>query len=188
MNFSMQYVQQQHQWKLGLWNISGSHGKKHCENDLRPDRKYFILIGLSHLLPRYVSRVYCSRVFSAIALGLPCAPRRYGYDSVVCVCNATYCDSAAELPEDLLQQGYYVHYVSSRDGDRLNVTTKPLAPSGNSFPHRESSTICWTLITPVFWGSIISPDTTITFSSLNGVSITKWSTSFFYFCCRQPSN
>ncbi|KDR16212.1 Glucosylceramidase, partial [Zootermopsis nevadensis] len=65
----------------------------------------------------------------------PCAPRRYGYDSVVCVCNATYCDSAAELPEDLLQQGYYVHYVSSRDGDRLNVTTKPLAPSGNSFPH-----------------------------------------------------
>ncbi|KAK2580907.1 hypothetical protein KPH14_005976 [Odynerus spinipes] len=54
------------------------------------------------------------------AEGNDCVPRKFGYDSIVCVCNATYCDSTpnVEIPEE----GNFNWYVSSREGLRLSLS------------------------------------------------------------------
>ena len=58
------------------------------------------------------------------AENLPCAPRDFDHGSVVCVCNATYCDTfgPVEVPED----GEFYQVVSSRDGERFNATSGSL--------------------------------------------------------------
>ncbi|XP_069690290.1 lysosomal acid glucosylceramidase-like [Periplaneta americana] len=68
----------------------------------------------------------------------PCVPRRYDQDSVVCVCNSTYCDSPKKLPEDLLQ-GYYAQYMSSRKGKRLHLSAKPVGYKNQSVQFSHSS-------------------------------------------------
>jgi glucosylceramidase len=73
-------------------------------------------------------------MFSGSVVGLQCVPRRYGYDSIVCMCNATSCDTVPELPENLLQKGYYAHYMSSRDGERLKLTMKQIGGRNNLRP------------------------------------------------------
>lgn len=45
-----------------------------------------------------------------------CVPRSFGYDSVVCVCNSTYCDST---PRFVPHKGQYAFYQTSRAGQRL---------------------------------------------------------------------
>lgn len=46
-----------------------------------------------------------------------CIPRKFNFDSVVCVCNATYCDTLSNIRAPLA--GNYVIYTSSRDGLRF---------------------------------------------------------------------
>lgn len=48
-----------------------------------------------------------------------CIPRNFGYDSVVCECNSTYCDSVG--PANLPPVGQFSSYLSSRDGRRLEA-------------------------------------------------------------------
>ncbi|KAH3869575.1 lysosomal acid glucosylceramidase-like [Dreissena polymorpha] len=55
----------------------------------------------------------------------PCAPLQFDQDSVVCVCNATYCDSIAGsdgIPPPVNPIMYFSSWTSSRDGQRLNYT------------------------------------------------------------------
>lgn len=54
------------------------------------------------------------------AEGKDCVPRKSKYDSIVCVCNSTYCDTTpnVEVPEN----GYFNWYVSSKDGLRLSFS------------------------------------------------------------------
>uniref|UniRef100_A0A8C3U7R3 Glucosylceramidase n=1 Tax=Catharus ustulatus TaxID=91951 RepID=A0A8C3U7R3_CATUS len=47
----------------------------------------------------------------------PCIPKDFGHGSVVCVCNATYCDTLDPLV--LPAPGSYVKYESSKAGKRL---------------------------------------------------------------------
>ncbi|KAI6072929.1 Glucosylceramidase [Aix galericulata] len=47
----------------------------------------------------------------------PCSPKYFGRDSMVCVCNATYCDVLD--PVVLPAPGIYVKYESSKAGKRL---------------------------------------------------------------------
>ncbi|XP_025947318.1 glucosylceramidase-like isoform X2 [Apteryx rowi] len=47
----------------------------------------------------------------------PCSPKYFGRDSMVCVCNATYCDTLD--PVVLPAPGAYVKYESSKAGKRL---------------------------------------------------------------------
>ncbi|XP_068519158.1 collagen alpha-2(I) chain-like isoform X2 [Anas acuta] len=47
----------------------------------------------------------------------PCSPKYFGRDSMVCVCNATYCDTLD--PVVLPAPGTYVKYESSKAGKRL---------------------------------------------------------------------
>ncbi|KAK4323931.1 hypothetical protein Pmani_005390 [Petrolisthes manimaculis] len=59
-----------------------------------------------------------------------CAPRQYGFDSVVCVCNATYCDNPGPIssPADATQ---FTSVISAREGQRFQVNTadKGTAPT-----------------------------------------------------------
>uniref|UniRef100_A0A8D0FQ73 Glucosylceramidase n=1 Tax=Strix occidentalis caurina TaxID=311401 RepID=A0A8D0FQ73_STROC len=47
----------------------------------------------------------------------PCSPKYFGRDAMVCVCNATYCDTLDPLV--LPAPGSYVKYESSKAGKRL---------------------------------------------------------------------
>ena len=48
----------------------------------------------------------------------PCVRKDFGHGSVVCVCNATYCDQF--IDEIQLKSGQYVVYTSTKDGQRFN--------------------------------------------------------------------
>ena len=60
----------------------------------------------------------------------PCIPRSTNSDSVLCVCNSTYCDTVPEMPA--LTPGMYAVYTSSRSGDRFNLTTAKVTSSASS--------------------------------------------------------
>ncbi|KFP87571.1 Glucosylceramidase, partial [Acanthisitta chloris] len=47
----------------------------------------------------------------------PCIPKDFGHGSVVCVCNATYCDTLD--PVAVPAPGSYVKYESTKAGKRL---------------------------------------------------------------------
>ncbi|XP_071656506.1 lysosomal acid glucosylceramidase-like isoform X2 [Patagioenas fasciata] len=47
----------------------------------------------------------------------PCSPKHFGRDAMVCVCNATYCDTLD--PVVLPAAGTYIKYESSKAGKRL---------------------------------------------------------------------
>ncbi|XP_015269325.1 PREDICTED: glucosylceramidase-like [Gekko japonicus] len=49
--------------------------------------------------------------------GLPCNRKYFGRDSMVCVCNSTYCDT--HDPISLPPAGFFVKYESSKSGKRL---------------------------------------------------------------------
>ncbi|KAL6032660.1 hypothetical protein STEG23_025024 [Scotinomys teguina] len=50
----------------------------------------------------------------------PCIPKSFGYSSVVCVCNATYCDSLDPLT--LPAAGTFSRYESTRSGRRMELS------------------------------------------------------------------
>ncbi|XP_048144480.1 lysosomal acid glucosylceramidase-like isoform X2 [Corvus hawaiiensis] len=52
-----------------------------------------------------------------VAAARPCIPKDFGHGSLVCVCNATYCDTLDPLV--LPAPGSYVKYESSKAGKRL---------------------------------------------------------------------
>ncbi|XP_011560206.3 lysosomal acid glucosylceramidase [Plutella xylostella] len=49
----------------------------------------------------------------------PCKPRNYGYDSVACVCDKHYCDSANPQPPEC---GRYLHVVTNKAGHRFQYS------------------------------------------------------------------
>ena len=55
-----------------------------------------------------------------IVLAEDCIRRDYGKSSFVCVCNATYCDTAPVVGP--LGVGQVVQIQSSQDADRFRVT------------------------------------------------------------------
>ncbi|KAL3866868.1 hypothetical protein ACJMK2_044121 [Sinanodonta woodiana] len=73
-------------------------------------------------------KVFCQQV--------PCAARSYGQSSIICVCNATYCDTVE--PESRLPQGYANMFISTLAGQRLEK-------SSISFTHQPSKTAQVTL-------------------------------------------
>nr|CAD7456882.1 unnamed protein product [Timema tahoe] len=66
---------------------------------------------------------------TAFAQAQQCVRKDYGHGSVVCVCNATYCDFAAELSDDQLTGKNLAHYVSSKSGHRLLPMTMEFSSS-----------------------------------------------------------
>ncbi|PAV90589.1 hypothetical protein WR25_13263 isoform C [Diploscapter pachys] len=61
----------------------------------------------------------------------PCAPRKFNQDSVVCVCNTTYCDDFEPIGV-VPNSGVGAQFTSSRDGFRFmktNITTTNSVPA-----------------------------------------------------------
>ncbi|XP_067878884.1 lysosomal acid glucosylceramidase-like isoform X2 [Heterodontus francisci] len=56
-----------------------------------------------------------------VTAGKPCAAKSFGGTSVVCVCNATYCDTMDPLV--LPEKGHYLLYETNRAGKRLESRT-----------------------------------------------------------------
>ncbi|KOC59952.1 Glucosylceramidase, partial [Habropoda laboriosa] len=50
-----------------------------------------------------------------------CVPRSFGADQIVCVCNATYCDSTPDNVPKVPENGTVYWYVSSKGGLRMNL-------------------------------------------------------------------
>ena len=48
--------------------------------------------------------------------GDECIPRSFGNNSIVCVCNSTYCDTVSKQK---LQQNQLLWYTSTEDGKRM---------------------------------------------------------------------
>ncbi|CAD6198137.1 unnamed protein product [Caenorhabditis auriculariae] len=65
----------------------------------------------------------------------PCASRDFGHGSVVCVCNATYCDEVELLGE--VTAGNAVVFTSSKSGRRLerSVLTSSSSSPGNALKY-----------------------------------------------------
>lgn len=51
------------------------------------------------------------------AYSYECMPRQYEFDSIVCVCNSTYCDTIEDV--DPPKGGYYTIYTTSLAGARF---------------------------------------------------------------------
>lgn len=62
-----------------------------------------------------------------VTAGLPCEAQSFGWTSVVCVCNATYCDTME--PVVVPAKGRYLLYETSRAGKRLQLTRGLVQPS-----------------------------------------------------------
>lgn len=60
----------------------------------------------------------------------PCSPKSFGYSSVVCVCNATYCDSLDPLT--LPAPGTFSRYESTRSGRRMELSLGTVQASRTS--------------------------------------------------------
>ena len=75
------------------------------------------------------TEMYTSCIYLPTA-SQPCIPRSTNSDSVLCVCNSTYCDTVPEMPA--LTPGMYAVYTSSRSGDRFNLTTAKVTSSASS--------------------------------------------------------
>ncbi|KAM4755512.1 uncharacterized protein ACIQIH_019430 [Cyanocitta cristata] len=58
-----------------------------------------------------------THTFPCLPAARPCIPKDFGHGSLVCVCNATYCDTLDPLV--LPAPGSYVKYESSKAGKRL---------------------------------------------------------------------
>ncbi|XP_078288083.1 lysosomal acid glucosylceramidase [Rhinoraja longicauda] len=62
-----------------------------------------------------------------VTAGKPCAAQSFGWTSVVCICNATYCDTVE--PVVVPAKGRYLLYETSRAGKRLERTNGQVQPS-----------------------------------------------------------
>lgn len=77
-----------------------------------------------------------------VALGntQPCIPQNYGGSSIVCVCNATYCDQVGPVEPPIPPKEHYYDFVSSKSGLRLNLTRGKFV-SPNDANQRQSAEV-----------------------------------------------
>ncbi|XP_063173274.1 lysosomal acid glucosylceramidase-like [Candoia aspera] len=64
---------------------------------------------------------------SAFPASQPCIPKFLGENAMVCVCNATYCDTLD--PVSLPDVGNFLKYTTSRAGQRLERSVGKISPS-----------------------------------------------------------
>ncbi|XP_050353713.1 putative glucosylceramidase 3 [Nymphalis io] len=67
-------------------------------------------------------KVFIALCVLTVHADFPCAPRQYN-ESVVCVCNATYCDTVSRV---VPERGTYIMYTSSKTGKRFSKSFGPM--------------------------------------------------------------
>ena len=79
-----------------------------------------VVLVLTYILPLVLS----------MNLNRPCAARKYGSDSVVCVCNSTYCDTISSTPPvSAVPLNSVRIFQSTKSGQRFNFHTTQLINS-----------------------------------------------------------
>ena len=79
---------------------------------------------------------------SIVGQGMPCAPRSYDGGSVVCVCNATYCDTIYSTPPTDSVPAHSVRvFQSTKSGQRFNFSITSLLKSGTDKYFDEDSVV-----------------------------------------------
>ncbi|OAD60321.1 Glucosylceramidase, partial [Eufriesea mexicana] len=61
-----------------------------------------------------------------------CAPRSFGENRIVCVCNATYCDDTPDNDPKVLANGTVYWYVSSEEGLRMQMSSAHIGSCSDS--------------------------------------------------------
>ncbi|XP_071867112.1 lysosomal acid glucosylceramidase-like isoform X1 [Bombus fervidus] len=61
-----------------------------------------------------------------------CVPRTFDQDSIVCVCNATYCDELPDSNPKVPEKGTFYWYVSSQEGLRLSMLQEQMGSCPNT--------------------------------------------------------
>lgn len=107
---------------------------------------------------------------------VPCMPMSFGYDSIVCVCNATYCDAVGRETELLFT--YFNAFVTTRSGLRLDrqlgTWDDQVQPFDNVFVVGNQ-----TFQTIKGFGGAFTDAATITMNSLSPKAKTKLIYSYF---------
>ncbi|EPY90027.1 glucosylceramidase precursor [Camelus ferus] len=108
-------------------NGNGAHGHKQVVMEAREDtQKSLELQGRPKCQGRVGIITVCLMgllLFQAVSWASgarPCIPKSFGYSSVVCVCNATYCDSLDPLT--LPDPGTFSRFESTRSGRRMELS------------------------------------------------------------------
>ena len=105
----------------------------------------------------------------------PCIPRKYDQDSVVCVCNATYCDDVG-LTTQLLYS-YYNTFTSTLDGQRLQRDLGYFVEKPNITRYAEIGNQTYQEI--IGFGGAFTDAATITIKSLSAQAQEKLLASYF---------
>ncbi|XP_063229272.1 lysosomal acid glucosylceramidase-like [Bacillus rossius redtenbacheri] len=77
-------------------------------------------------------------LFGVSVFAKDCAVKNYGASSIVCVCNATYCDKIERISKDSISGGHYTHFVSSKAGLRLKQTTNKFLQSDSALSREDT--------------------------------------------------
>lgn len=112
----------------------------------------------------------------AIADENPCIPRRYDQDSVVCVCNATYCDDVG-LTTQLLYT-YYNTFTTTLDGQRLTRDLGSFEEKPNTTNYAEIGNQTYQEI--MGFGGAFTDAATMTIKSLSAQAQEKLIGSYFH--------
>ncbi|KAK4883900.1 hypothetical protein RN001_000171 [Aquatica leii] len=127
-----------------------------------------------------------------IALQKPCQRRSYGYSSIVCVCNETYCDETQRPSKPL--DGTYVAYTSSKSGLRFYQEnayfSRTILHAADITVININTTVRYQTI--LGWGGAFTDSTGININSLNAATANNLLRSYFskvgleYNLCRVP--
>ncbi|XP_076179507.1 lysosomal acid glucosylceramidase-like [Ptiloglossa arizonensis] len=63
-----------------------------------------------------------------------CMPRSFGPERIVCVCNATYCDSTPDNDPKVPEEGSFYWYASTKQGLRMDMIKGKHGSCQKSFP------------------------------------------------------
>ena len=107
---------------------------------------------------------------------LPCAPRHFDQDSVVCVCNATYCDNVV-ADDSSLMYTYYQSYQTTKAGDRLKFQEGSIVIlEPNDFAYEVGMETFQTILG---FGGAFTDAATMTMDSLSGKARSNLIESYF---------
>lgn len=115
------------------------------------------------------------------AADTPCIPRKFDQDSIVCVCNATYCDTFLSMKPDSRHSNTYARWnaaVTTRAGLRMARQTGSFGddPNINKYVFKVSNTTGQTILG---FGGAFTDSATIAMNSLSRGSRSNLISTYF---------
>ncbi|XP_047118448.1 uncharacterized protein LOC124798958 [Schistocerca piceifrons] len=102
--------------------------------ELQLDNKFSWEEHSTELLKRLKKSVFAVGMMSVVRVAVnadsQCIPKSFGYDSIVCVCNSTYCDEFETVTH--FPSGQYLLYTSTKDGLRFKKSNGSFSARKNA--------------------------------------------------------